>query len=677
MSFGFYLLLLAFIVSAYSIWAGATGIKLNKKSFIKNAYLSVYGQFIFVTISILLLAYAFLSRDFSFRYVAEYSDRQLPLLYTISAVYAGQDGSLLFWTWLLTIFNALYIFINRKNDDEFKPYVFTVVSAVTFFFLILVVYASNPFEKHSPVPPDGFGLNPLLQNPEMIFHPPSLFLGFVGFTIPFAYALAALMKGNFSTEWLDRSRNWTLFAWIALTIGNLLGAQWAYVELGWGGYWAWDPVENASLLPWLTGTAFIHSLMMQKSRDMMKVWNVVLIILTFLLTILGTFITRSGIISSVHAFGKSNLGTLFLIFMIFVFLVAVFLIILRSSKLKSKKKIESYLSRDFSFLLVNIIFIVLLIAILWGTLYPAFTELVTGKQITLGEPYFNKISAPIGIFLLFLLAICPIFSWRQTTGKAIIKKTLYPFIISIFFIIILFVLGVHHFKSLFTLCISFLAVSIIMAEIAITVTNRMKNENENISKALKNIFKLNTRRYASYLIHVGVILIYLAIVGTTVYKQQKEITLNKGEETTIGNYRLVYKQMGELRDSNKDVLIAELDVFKGSKRLGMIIPERYFYRSAMGKTQYTTEVAVRSNLKEDLYVILASYQEDGSATFIFMVNPLQIWMWIGGGVITVGVIFILIHSIKNKKSRPKQPQISKNQKEGRKSRLKKLEDLKQ
>ncbi|UCE08340.1 MAG: cytochrome c biogenesis protein CcsA, partial [bacterium] len=371
MSFGFYLLLLAIIASAYSIWAGATGIKLNKKSFIKNAYLSVYGQFIFVTISILLLAYAFLSRDFSFRYVAEYSDRQLPLLYTISAVYAGQDGSLLFWTWLLTIFNALYIFINRKNEDEFKPYVFTVVSAVTFFFLILVVYASNPFEKHSPVPPDGFGLNPLLQNPEMIFHPPSLFLGFVGFTIPFAHALAALMEGNLSTDWLDRSRNWTLFAWIALTIGNLLGAQWAYVELGWGGYWAWDPVENASLLPWLTGTAFIHSLMMQKSRDMMKVWNVVLIILTFLLTILGTFITRSGIISSVHAFGKSNLGTLFLIFMMFVFLVAVFLIILRSSKLKSKKKIESYLSRDFSFLLVNIIFVVLLIAILWGTLYPA------------------------------------------------------------------------------------------------------------------------------------------------------------------------------------------------------------------------------------------------------------------------------------------------------------------
>ncbi|MCI0495562.1 heme lyase CcmF/NrfE family subunit [candidate division KSB1 bacterium] len=656
MSIGYYLLLLAFIASAYSIWAGASGIKLNKKSLLKNAQLSVYGQFIFVTLSVIILTYAFLTRDFSIRYVAEYSDRQLPLLYTLSSVYAGQAGSLLFWTWLLTVFNALYVFINRNKDDEFKNYVFTVVNVVTIFFLILVNYSTNPFEKVTPIPPDGFGLNPLLQNPMMIIHPPSLFLGFVGFTIPFAYAIAALAKGNLSYQWLDKSRNWTLFAWISLTLGNLLGALWAYVELGWGGYWAWDPVENASLLPWLTGTALVHSLMVQKTRSMMKAWNVSLAILTFLLTILGTFITRSGIISSVHAFGKSNLGTMFLIFMIVVLIASIILILTRIKKLQPEKTIESLLSRDFSFLLVNIIFTVLLVMVLLGTLYPALTELFVGKQITLGEPYFNKISVPIGIFLLLLLAICPIFSWKETRSEAVLKKFRYPVFLSILLVMILFVLGIHHARSLVTLGIGFLGLAIIIAEIISNITNRMKSDNNTFLSSFNHVFKINTRRYSAYLIHIGVILIYLSIVGTTVYKQEKEITLQQGEEITIGDYRLVYNKMGDKRDANKDVLTAELDVFRGAENLGKIVPQRFFYYSAMGKTQYTTEVAVRSTLKEDLYVILASYQDDGSATFTFLVNPLQIWMWIGGIIITIGVIIILVHSARNKKSQAEPPE---------------------
>ncbi|MDZ7264317.1 MAG: heme lyase CcmF/NrfE family subunit [candidate division KSB1 bacterium] len=652
MSLGYYLLLLAFIASAYTIWAGASGIRLNRKSLVKHAELAVYGQFVLVTLTIILLVDALLTRDFSIRYVAEYSDRQLPLLYTLSALYAGQAGSLLLWTWLLSIFNALYVLLNRKKEDEFKTYVLLVINGVTFFFLILVNYATNPFEKISPVPPDGMGLNPLLQNPEMIFHPPSLFLGFVGFTIPFAYAMAALMKGDISNDWLDRSRNWTLFAWIALTIGNLLGAQWAYVELGWGGYWAWDPVENASLLPWLTGTAFVHSIMAQKYRHLMKAWNIVLAILTFLLTILGTFITRSGIISSVHAFGKSNLGTLFLIFMILVLTVSVVLIVLRSRKMQSEHQIDAYLSRDFSFLLVNLIFTVLLVMVLVGTLYPAITELFIGKQITLGEPYFNKISVPIGIFLLLLLAICPVFSWRETSGQTIIKRSGYPVALSILFVILLLVFGVNHIRSLLTLGIGFLGVAIIIAEIIASIRERMKAEQKGFFQSSQHVFKINTRRYAAYLIHIGVILIYLAIVGTTVYKHEKQITLQQGQETTLGNYRLVYNKLDEKQEANRDVLVAEVDVFTGPDKLTTLYPRRNFYHSAMGQTQYTTEVAVRSTFKEDLYLILASYQEDGSATFTFLVNPLQIWMWIGGGVITLGIIIILIHASQHKKSLP-------------------------
>lgn len=651
MSIGYYLLLLAFVVSAYAIWAGISGIKLNRKSLLKHAELAVYGQFVLVTLAVIILIDAFLTRDFSLRYVAEYSDRQLPLLYTLSAVYAGQAGSLLFWTWLLTIFNALYLLVNRHQQDDFKAYVLSVINGVTFFFLILVNYATSPFEKLSPVPSDGMGLNPLLQNPEMIFHPPSLFLGFVGFTVPFAYAMAALMKGNFSSDWLDRSRNWTLFAWISLTIGNLLGAQWAYVELGWGGYWAWDPVENASLLPWLTGTAFVHSIMAQKSRHLMKIWNIVLAILTFLLTILGTFITRSGIISSVHAFGKSNLGPLFLIFMILVLLAAMILIGFRVRKMQSDHRIEAYLSRDFSFLLVNIVFIVLLVMVLMGTLYPAITELFLGQQITLGEAYFNRISVPIGIFLLLLLAICPVFSWRETSGQALMKRAAYPVALSILFAILLFLLGVHHLRSLLTLGIGFLGLVIIIAEVIASIKQRIKAEHVALFQSAAHVFRVNTRRYAAYLIHIGVMLIYLAIVGTTVYQEHQQITLQPGQETTIGNYRLVYNRMGEQREANRDVLMAEIDIFSGTKKkITTLHPRRNFYHSAMGQTQYTTEVAVRSNLKEDLYLILASYQDDGSATFTFLVNPLQIWMWIGGGIITLGVIIILVHAARQKKA---------------------------
>lgn len=651
MASGFYLLLAAFALSAYSTWAGASGIKLNKNSLVKNAQKAIYGQFFLVTISVILLAYSLITRDFSLKYVTEYSDSHLPMIYTISALWAGQAGSLLFWAWLLTIFNALYVFINRNRQSKLYPYVFTIHSVVTLFFLILVVYTSNPFEKLPHILPDGYGLNPLLQNPEMIFHPPTLFLGFAGFTLPFAFALAALIKGNLSSEWLDQSRNWTLFAWISLTIGNLLGAQWAYVELGWGGYWAWDPVENASLLPWLTGTAFVHSLMVQRTRDMMRGWNVTLIITTFLLTILGTFITRSGIISSVHAFGRSNIGTLFLVFMGIILTVSLILIFWRWQKLQSKTKVESFLSREFSFLLNNFIFIVLMVAILWGTMYPAFTEIFIGKQITLGEIYFNKISVPIGIFLIFLLAVCPLFSWKQTKNNKLVKKVLIPVIGTVVFIVILLISGIRHFNSLLVLGFSFLSVSVIFAEIIQGAISRKNSHQGKTLQLLRQVLKSNMRRYSGYLVHLGMVMIYVAIVGTTVYKQEKEITLQKGEQTTLGDYRLVYSKMGERYDANKDVLTAELVIYKGDKKLGELIPERHFYKSGMGDRQQTSEVALRSNLKEDLYVILASYQDDESATFKILLNPMMIWMWIGGFVITVGVIIILVHSIRAKKTR--------------------------
>ena len=637
MPLGYYLLLISFALCSYSIWAGFSGIKLKNNSLLKYARFSVYGQFLFATLSILLLIYAFLTRDFSILYVAEYSDRNLPLLYTISALWAGQNGSLFFWAWILTVLNAIFVFSNRKKQNEFEPLVFSIHNIVNFFFLILVIYACNPFERTTRLLADGFGLNPLLQNPEMIFHPPTLFLGFAGVTIPFAYGLAALIRSDFSNEWLDKCRIWALFAWGFLTIGNLLGAQWAYVELGWGGFWAWDPVENASLLPWLTATAFLHSLMVQKARKMFKVWNIALIITTFLLTILGTFITRSGIISSVHAFGRSNIGTLFLIFMGLIFIISLFLFLSRWKQLQSKNKIDRYLSKDFAFFLTNIILTILTVTILFGTLYPALTELFIGKQITLGEKFFNKVSIPFGMFLLLLLAICPLFAWKKTNKKVLMQRTVKPLIISVLVMIILYFTGIHHIKSLLIFGFCVLATSVIIFEVFQNF-GKAKNSTDDSS----SLNKTKIRRYFAFIIHIGVIMIFLAIVGTSAFKQKTEITLQKSEEVILGNYRLVYDSMEYTHDVNKDVLIAKLNVYHRNRKLHDINPRRFFYHSSMKQQQYTTEVAVRSNLKEDIYVILASYQEDESATFVIMVNPLMIWMWIGGIGITIGVLLLLL-----------------------------------
>ncbi len=642
MAFGYYFLLSAFVLTVYAIWAGVSGLFLKNSNLIKYAKGAIYGQFTLVTLAIVLLAYALFTRDFSIRYVAEYTDRKLPLLYTFSALWAGQAGSLLFWTWLLTMFGALFVFVNRKQQHDFIPYVFTILNFVSLFFLSLVIFSTNPFEKLNTHLPDGFGLNPLLQNVEMIFHPPTLFLGFVGFTIPFAFALAALMIGDLSSRWIDLSRNWSLVAWLFLTIGNLLGAQWAYVELGWGGYWAWDPVENASLLPWLTGTAFIHSLMAQKSRDMMKAWNVSLVITTFLLTILGTFITRSGIISSVHAFGISNLGTFFLVFMALVLVVSVSLIFWRRGRLTSENKVTSLLSREFSFLLNNVVFVVLMVTILWGTLYPAFTELFIGKQITLGEKFFNKVAIPFGTILLFVLAICPLLFWRQTKKDGVLSRVLFSLSGAALLVVALLLSGIRHGVSLIILGLGAFAVMVILSEFFSDVQKRKLNNQENFWQATGKVLGTGTRKYTAYLIHFGVILIYLSIIGTTVYKQEKEITLKKGESVSIGRYELVFQSIGELHEARKDILLARMEVFNNKKKIGEITPERFVFKSVMGERQVTSEVALRSTLREDLYVSLASLQDDESATFVVMVNPLMNWMWIGGFVITFGIVIILI-----------------------------------
>jgi len=402
---GSFAIVLALIVSAYSGLSIVFGLRTRRGEMIASSENGIKAIFFCLTLASLAMIYALVTRDFQVAYIAQYTNRSLPLIYTLTAFYAGQEGSLLFWAWLLSLFAAIVVWQNRGKNRDILPYVNLVLICIIFFFLFLMVFVTNPFKRLPTVPPDGQGLNPLLQNPGMIFHPITLFFGYVGFAVPYAFAMAALITGKLGDIWIRTTRRWTLFSWFFLTIGNLLGDQWAYVELGWGGYWAWDPVENASFMPWLVATAYLHSVMIQEKRGMLKVWNIVLITLTFLLTIFGTFITRSGIISSVHTFGQSSLGWLFLAFLGIGVVVSFNLLINRLPQLRSRNELDSYLSRESSFLYNNLIFVGITFATLWGTLFPIISEAVRGVKITVGPPFFNKVNTPIGLALLALTVL--------------------------------------------------------------------------------------------------------------------------------------------------------------------------------------------------------------------------------------------------------------------------------
>ncbi|MDZ7262552.1 MAG: heme lyase CcmF/NrfE family subunit, partial [candidate division KSB1 bacterium] len=644
---GYPALLIAFIIAFYSAWFSILGSRLKNRSWIHRTQRGAYVVFILITVAVLALIWALLSRDFQIRYVAEYSSRDLPLSYTISAFWAGQAGSLLLWAWLLALLTVIVVYQHRqKAEDEFIPYVVTITQFTTFFFLMLLIFAANPFEKLPFRPQDGQGLNPLLQNPEMIFHPPTLYLGFVGFAIPFALALAALITGRLDAPWLRTTRRWTLFAWLFLTIGNILGAQWAYVELGWGGYWAWDPVENASLMPWLTGTAFLHSLIIQEKKGMFKIWSMVLIILTFMLTIFGTFITRSGILSSVHSFGASNLGTLFLIFLGLVLGVALFLLFYRIKKLKGEYPLEHLISRESSFLLNNIIFVGLAFVVFWGTIYPIISEVFTGDKITLGPAFFNKAITPIGLILILLTGICPLLGWRKAMIKNLIKNLSYPLSFSLVAMVVLYVLGVRNRYAWLYFSFSILVVVTILLELRNGTVARRRQSGESWLKALWNLITGNRRRYAGYLVHIGVIMLIVGITGSSAFKIEQIATLQKGESLNIGSYELTYEGLSHHQEKNKLVVAANLLVRNQGKEIGRLRPEVNFHRH----NQQASEVAIRSTLKEDLYVILAEYDEDGTATFKAIINALVLWMWIGGGIMALGAVIALWPESRQKKT---------------------------
>lgn len=631
-------LILSLIICLYGLIISIySGIKKNYY-YLKSAYNSIISMFALTTLSIAIMLKGFIADDFSVEYVAMHSNRAMPLMYKITALWGGQQGSILLWAWILLVYCTITVLLHRKKHFELMPVVIAVLLSINAFFLSLLIFAANPFKMLSEALPDGKGLNPLLQDPGMVFHPPALYLGFVGFSIPFAYAAASLISGKLDITWIKITRKWALVSWFFLGIGIILGAQWAYIELGWGGYWAWDPVENASLIPWLTATAYIHSVMMQEKKDVLRVWNIILVITTFFLCILGTFITRSGIISSVHSFEESSIGSFFIVYLAFILLFSGALILLRLDQIKGSQKLESVISRESSFLFNNLLFMGMAVAVLWGTIFPVISEAITGKKITVAAPFFNRVLTPLMFLLLMLTGLCPSIAWRKADLKRLSKIVLIPFLFSLPVIILLMVSGVKLFSAiLFSFACSFVVFSIVI-EFYKGARARQSSSKEYFLSALLRLVLRNRRRYLGFVVHLAVVIIFIGIIGSGWFGEEKEAVMKKGESLHFGNYVIRYTRLDLTSGENKTSVRAGLELYRNAGTKAVLHPGKDFHVTS---DQPMTEVAIYSTWKEDIYTVLVGWEEDETASFKFYLNPLVSWIWIGSAILIAASFFLL------------------------------------
>ncbi|MBI5029253.1 MAG: heme lyase CcmF/NrfE family subunit [Chloroflexi bacterium] len=632
-------LLLALLLSIYATGVSFLGARRMRPNWIASAKNTTFVVFGLLSLAVLIMEYFLLTGEFQVEYVAHYAALKQLFIYNLSALWGGQEGSLLFWGWVLAMFAAIVLVQNRRKHQELIPYVIAVTMITEAFFLILMTVVTSPFKLLDFVPADGQGLNPLLQNIGMFFHPVTQYLGYVGFTIPFAFAMAALFTGRLNDVWIRTTRRWTLFAWLMLSLGLLFGGQWAYVELSWGGYWGWDPVENASLMPWLTATAYLHSVMIQEKRGMLKVWNLVLVMLTFILSLLGTFITRSGIVQSVHAFGVSSMGPYFLVFMGATILIFLWFLFSRMDNLKEDNELDSLVSRESSFLLNNLILVGAAFATFWGTIFPMISEAVTGKKITVGPPFFERVNGPIFLALVILIGICPLIGWRRATKENLIRNFIKPLTFGILFDVLLFIVGIRDAGGLISFGVSAFVLATIALEFYRGVRTRIKQYQENPLLGLFNLVERNRRRYGGYIIHVGVILMVIGVAGSSFYKTDTQANLKKGESVTLRQYTVRFDGLKEVTRENHDAVIANLTVTEKNQPAGMLFPEKDFYPQ---QDQPSSEMAVRSTAAEDLYIILAGWEDDGSASLKVIINPLIIWLWIGWIVLISGSVIALL-----------------------------------
>jgi cytochrome c-type biogenesis protein CcmF len=631
--------LLALLAAAYSAGASIYGGLARRRDFVASGEHAAWACFGMTMIAAVVMWHALVTHDFSIKYVASYTSTTLPLRFRLAALWGGMEGSLLFWVLILTTMTSVALWQNRSRNRELMPFV-TATSMITAgFFLSLLVFITPPFARLPFTPAEGTDLNPLLQNYWMQIHPPALYLGYVSWTIPFGFAVAALATGRVDDLWIRTARRWVLTAWFFLAVGNMLGARWAYEVLGWGGYWAWDPVENAAFMPLMTGTAFLHSVMIQERKDMLKVWNMVLIILTFCLTIFGTFLTRSGVISSVHSFTQSGLGPFFLGFLAAVIALSSGLLVFRLRDLRPRHQLDSMVSRESAFLFNNLLLLGIAFATFWGTVFPVLSEWVRGVKITVGPPFFNRVNAPLGIGLLFLMGVGPIVAWRRSTLDKLVRTFLWPTLFGLLAGAAAFALGVRSLSAVLVISLCAFVLHTIVWEFHRGAMARRITVGESYLTALFNITAKNQRRYGGYIIHLGVVLIFLGITMSSVYRVEQMHTIKPGESFDVGRYTLKYEGLRDSSDAHMARLIATLQVSENGRHITQLEPEKRFYKKP---EQPATEVAFRSTLRDDLYVVLGAAEDDGTATFQAYINPLVAWLWIGGLVLVAGTAVAIV-----------------------------------
>ncbi len=647
--FGSFALILAFVCAAYAVAAGIAAILTRRPLLVKSARHAGMAVCILITLAAASLVYLFFTDNFWMAYVASHSNRDLPTFYKFAALWSGQEGSLLFWSWLLSLYVFSVLFAYRGKHPELMPYVGVVLAGVQLFFLTLNNFIASPFQVLGAMGPDGAmqlaaqadgrGLNPLLQYPEMVIHPPMLYSGYTGFTVPFAFALAALLGRYPGEKWIHLTRRWTMIAWCFQSLGILLGAHWAYAVLGWGGYWAWDPVENASLMPWLTGTAFLHSVMMQEKRGMLKVWNVWLVFTTFLLCILGTFLTRSGVVSSVHAFAQSSIGPWFVGFLALVLSVCLWAFLRNRDYLRSDNQLDSIVSRESSFLFNNLILLVACVAVLAGTLFPVLSEAVQGSKISVGPPFFNKVNIPIGLFLLFLTGVGPLLAWRRTSLDSLKRNFGWPLAGGLAAGAIAFPLGFRDFYALVCLILSVFVALTVASEFLRGARVIRARTAVNLFSAIGQLTMRNTRRYGGYVVHFGMVLIFIGLSGAA-FNRDKQMEMAPGARMEIGPYTLVCQTFTSRPEQNYTAERATMEALRGGKQVMMLYPERRFYPA---NEQAGTMVAIYSTLQEDLYVVYAGRSPENDQPVIHAyLNPLVKWIWLGGVIVVLGTGLALL-----------------------------------
>ncbi|MBI4587536.1 MAG: heme lyase CcmF/NrfE family subunit [Candidatus Rokubacteria bacterium] len=626
-----------------ALYAGAAlvvGTRLRRPALAESGARAVLAHFGFVTLAFLALEYALVTSDFSLRYVANNSARAYALWYRIAGLWAALEGSLVLWEWMQAGLGVVVLLWYRKRQPELFPVAAATLMGISAFFLTVLAFAADPFAPVTPVPPDGRGMNPLLEDTSMLVHPLLLYSGWTGFTVPYAFAMAALITGRLSEEWVLLTRRWAVGAWFFMTAGIIYGGWWSYHVLGWGGYWAWDPVENASFLPWLTATAYIHSVMVQERRRMLRIWNLVLLILTFSLIVFGTFLTRSGVIASVHSFTQSPVGYFFLVYLALVLLFSLGWVAARADRLRGQSELDSLVSRESAFLLNNLAFVGICFTVFFGTIFPLLAEAVRGVKMSVGTPYFNRVVVPTGLGLLGLMGVGPLIPWRRAGWASLRRTLLWPTVVALATGIVLAGFGVRRWAPLLGLMGSAFVAASVVQEFIRGAALRRTLAGEGPGPALLSLFRINRRRYGGYLVHFGVAILVVGLAVSSSYQKEREVQLRPGESLEIGRYRLAFERLSAVEGPTHTKVRAHFSVYNGHRLVGRMEPALRFYPTQQAPI---AEVDYWIGLREDLYLILGSFDREGAwVTAKALVNPLVTWLWIGGGVMALGTLLALL-----------------------------------